>query len=248
MINLYKAEILKIFTVRSTYILIGLAILLEIFVGFLIGYHATGADLHNTQYLSTQISDAIAVVTIFSTIIAILLMSNEYRYNTIMYTLTYSNSRSKILIAKIGAIASFAVIYSIVTAILAVLLIYLGINVHHLTLVHQTFYYWDIIWRVVFYCCASMLFGLLWVLYFRSIVAAIVIMFLIPSTVEPLIGLLIKDNKIYLPYTALGQVLTKAPNGVKQLSFENAAIVSLIYICTGFAIGWTLFLRRDATN
>jgi len=43
-----KAEFRKLFTVRSTYILTGLAILFVIFFAFYIeGYHLSGKDLQN---------------------------------------------------------------------------------------------------------------------------------------------------------------------------------------------------------
>jgi hypothetical protein len=49
----------------------------------------------------SNLSDAIQPMSLLMAIIVILLMAHEYRYNTITYTLTASNRRSKVLASKL---------------------------------------------------------------------------------------------------------------------------------------------------
>jgi ABC-2 type transport system permease protein len=257
MIASIKSEFRKLFTVRSTYILIGFALAYMIFYNFyIIGFnvgrnHASLVNLHSPLYLMIETTRAsgIAAPILFSSIIAVLLMAHEYRYNTIMYTLTNSNSRNKTILAKIIAITGFAVIFSLFVEVLAPSLALLGMHFHHLTLVHQVFYYRDFFWRVLFFGWAYAMIGVLLAVLFRNVVASIVGLFLIPVTIEPLIGLLLSTNQQqYMPFTALTAVLNNGllNNVPGQLSAVHSAVVVLVYLIVGWAIGWILFNRRDA--
>ena len=254
-----KAELRKLFSIRSTYILIGLALLYMLFYDFYIvgikaGHNHSFVSPSSSLYLITEVTRAssIAAPILFSSIIAVLLMAHEYRYNTIMHTLTLSNSRNKTLIAKIVAITGFTIIFSLFVEVLAPIFALAGLHVHHLVLPHQIFYYRELFWRVIFFGWGYAMIGLLLAILFRNVVASIVSLFLIPVIIEPLLGLLLNTNQQqYLPFTALTAVLNngllrvgKAGSG--QLSAEHSAVVVLIYIVIGLAIGWLLFLRRDA--
>ena len=199
--------------------------------------------------IETTRARGIAAPILFSSIIAVLLMAHEYRYSTIMYTLTNSNSRSKTILAKIIAITGFAIIFSLFVEILAPSLALAGIHVHHLPLVHQVFYYKDFFWRVLFFGWAYAMIGVLLAVLFRNIVASIVSLLLTPIIIEPLIGLLLSTNQQqYMPFTALNAVLNNGllNNVPGQLSAVRSAMVVLVYLVIGWAIGWVLFLRRDA--
>src|SRR5665213_2522874 len=164
-----KSEFRKLYSVRSTYILIAIAfaymILFDFYVvGWKGGAHTmTVGGLHNPNYLMISVTRAggIAAPVLFSSIIAVLLMAHEYRYNTIMYTLTSSNSRSKTLIAKIIAVTVFSVIFLVLLMVLAPLMVLLGIHTHHLKLAHQVFYYREFFWRVLFFGWVYPMIGIL---------------------------------------------------------------------------------------
>jgi hypothetical protein len=51
-----------------------------------------------------------------------------------------------------------------------------------------------------------------------------------------------------MPFTALNAVLNNGllNNVPGQLSAVRSAMVVLVYLVIGWAIGWVLFLRRDA--
>ncbi|HTB48617.1 MAG TPA: ABC transporter permease [Verrucomicrobiae bacterium] len=254
-----RAELRKLFSIRSTYILIGLALLYMVFydfyvVGIKAGHNNGFISPQSPLYLITQVTRAasIAAPVLFSSIIAVLLMAHEYRYNTIMYTLTASNSRNKTLLAKIIAITGFTVIFSLFIEVLAPLLALAGLHLHHVVLPHQVFYYHELFWRVIFFGWAYAMIGLLLAILFRNVVASIVSLFLIPITIEPLLGLILNTNQQqYLPFTALTAVLNNGllrmgRVGGGQLSAAHSALMVLVYIVIGLAIGWALFSRRDA--
>ena len=95
MIPTLKAEFKKLLSVRSTY-LTSLAALL--FVAGLIAFYGQGfktepKDL-NSLFLVGTITIFSNITAIAGAIIALLLLAHEYRYNTIVYTLTASNSRT----------------------------------------------------------------------------------------------------------------------------------------------------------
>ena len=107
MIPTLRSEFRKLFTVRSTYVVSALALVLTIAIAFYgIGYksgHSLGASgLHDAAL------NGIAIVGVFVGILAILLICHEYRYNTIAYTLTTANNRLKVLLAKLIVVTVFA--------------------------------------------------------------------------------------------------------------------------------------------
>lgn len=93
--------------------------------------------------------------------------------------------------------------------------------------------------------------GLVLAVLFRQIVAIIVTLFLVPSTVEPLLSMLLKDNAKYLPFTALDSVITGSgttATGNAALSAAAGAVTFGIYLAVLWVVTWIVFLRRDATN
>ncbi|MEK7153194.1 MAG: ABC transporter permease, partial [Patescibacteria group bacterium] len=102
-----RSEYRKLFTIRSTYIISGLALLLVGFISFwVMGYKGASDNPHLLMDAATMTGQAISL---FMTILAILLITHEYRYNTIMYTLTSSNRRSKALLSKAIVVSVYVV-------------------------------------------------------------------------------------------------------------------------------------------
>jgi len=245
-----KAEFRKLLTVRSTYIITGLVLLLVIFVAFYVeGWRLDSGGLHDPTELAGDVTGAL-MITVFGAIVAILLMTHEYRYNTIMYTLTSSNSRSKVLISKFIAVSVYALFLAVLIGVLSPTLSYLGVHLHGHTLVPQTLHYGNLIWRSLFYGWGYGMAGLLLAVLTRNQVASIVALFLIPDLGEQLLGLLLKHNTVYLPFSALNQVIGSHNNmgdpNSSDLSPGKAAGVYAIYLVVGWLVAWVLFLRRDA--
>lgn len=248
MIAALKAEFRKLLTVRSTYIITLAVVALTIFVaGYIEGWQLSAADLHKPDQFSGDVLGALNL-TIFGAIVGILLMTHEYRYNTIMYTLTASNSRSKVLLAKVVAISAYALFLTVIVCFLSPVMSNVGVHLHGHTLVPQTLHVGNLIWRSLFYGWAYGLTGLLLAMLVRVQVGAIVALFLIPSLVEGLLGQLLKHNVVYLPFTALDQVIGNTPPqaGSTPLAPGKAAITFSIYLVVGWIVAWILFVRRDA--
>lgn len=238
MLSVTRAEMRKLLTVRSTYILSGLALII---VG-LISFWALGikGTPHNSSLLMESV-EVSGIVSLFVAIIAILLITHEYRYNTIMYTLTATNSRSKVLIAKLMVITAFATIFTSVAALMAIGLTWAGISIGPGGMVVQEFYYWDTIWRSLFGSLAYVWAGLLFGVLLRHVVGALVVFLIVPSTIEELLTLLLKENSKYLPFTALESVQSGA-----LMAPSKAALIFTAYLAGGWIVAWLLFLRRDA--
>ncbi len=248
MIAALRAEFRKLLTVRSTYVLVGAAILFVVFFAFYIeGYHLGGKDLLNPHLYNDDIVGALtSLPMIFGGIVAILLMTHEYRYNTIMYTLTTSNSRSKVLAAKFIVISVFALLLTVAVAGLAPLMSYFGIHLHGMTLVPQELHYSSIVWRALFNGWTYVMAALLLAALIRNQIGAIVSLFAIPIF-EQVLSLLLGHNSVYLPFIAHMAILQHAEPRLGAISYAHAAAVFGTYLAVGWLVAWILFLKRDAS-
>jgi ABC-2 type transport system permease protein len=246
MIPTIKAELRKVFTIRSTYIILMIVLLLLLFFGFFIsGWRIDSSDLHNPTTLVGDAYGAVSIVSVFIGVITVLLMTHEYRYNTILQTLTLANKRSKVLLAKILVVSVLAIIFTFIIVTLSPLLALWGLHAHHLNLVHQQIPYLNLLWRSLFYGWGYAMLALLIAVLIRNQIGSIATLLIVPGTVEALIGLLLKSNVVYLPFSALKTVVGEGqyPNSITAV---HAAMVFTAYLIVGGAIGWILFLRRDA--
>jgi ABC-type transport system involved in multi-copper enzyme maturation permease subunit len=240
MIALLRAEFRKLLSIRSTYIISGIALLLIGFIAFYVaGYKGVGASSH---WLMGIVSEVSTILAIFTSLIAILFMGHEYRYNTIMYTLTAANSRTKVLLAKVIVTVLFSFGLMAASVLLATLAYWMGVlfspSFGRMILAPE--FFWGDIWQAVYYLLAYSLVGLLFAFLFRHLVGAIAAVFIVP-TIEGLLSMLLKDNTKYLPLSSLEQVHTQS-----LWSPGKAALLFTIYLVAAWVITWFLFLKRDA--
>lgn len=260
------AEFKKIFTVRSTYILSIGFFLLTVFLAFYIqGFKnsddvvaaAPGANL----FLAGTITQIANVIQLAGTFIALLLLGHEYRYNTIIHTILASNSRSKVLASKIIAILTYVFFYSAAVTVIALWLMWAGVaaNGHHLP--HQHINYLTYVIKSVVFSEAYAMAGLLIVALIRNLIGSFIVLLVVPNTIEGLLSLLLKQHSIYMPFTALQEVvqppvvngLSIGAHGARDASINtghlspvHGALVYLAYLVVVWAIAWYLFLKRDA--
>jgi ABC-type transport system involved in multi-copper enzyme maturation permease subunit len=247
MIPALRSEFKKLLTVRSTYIVTALVLLFMCFIAFYVeGWRLKPSDLHNPMMLTSDVFGGLSL-SIFSAIIAILLVTHEYRYNTIIYTLAGSNSRSRVLAAKVIVVSCYALFLTVLLGIISPVASYLGVHAAGHSLVPQTLHYTNIIWRSLFYGWAYGMAGLLLALLIRVQIGAVVAVFILPGLVESLLAQLLNKNSVYLPFTALANVI--GDTGVKDISISPArgALVFAGYLAVGWIVAWYLFLRRDAS-
>lgn len=270
MMSALKAEFKKLLSVRSTYgwILVAL-VFLGIYGIYGEGFKDSAAIQQMVQnhslkpgaslFIAGTITQISSFVAIFGAIIALLLMAHEYRYNTIAYTLTASNSRTKVLAAKILAVLGFTFVYSALMTLIGIGMIYIGLALSHNVLPHQDVNYLTYLAKSVFYAEGYALAALVFAAIIRNLVGSFVALLVVPGPVEALLTLLLKSDSVYLPFMALSQVIAGPtlinnhpahpadhPNG--YLSAPKGAVVFLIYLAVGWLIAWYLFLRRDATK
>jgi ABC-2 type transport system permease protein len=191
-------------------------------------------------------------------LIGLLLLTHEYRYNTIVYTITASNSRNKVLASKVISIFLYVFIFSLLASIIAIGLLFAGAAAGGHTLIHQDINYLTFLAKCVFLAEGFAMGGLLFAALIRNQVGAIAALFIIPNPVEGILSLLLKHNSVYLPFTALQQVAQgpiiknvqaghPAPeSSTGYLSAPKGALVFLAYLIGGWIVAWYLFLRRDA--
>lgn len=243
MISLLHAELRKLLTIRSTYVVSMIGLLLIGFLSFYMqGYRWIGPDSERFGGLMFHIAELLPT---FAAIVAILVMAHEYRHNLIVYTLTIANSRTKVLISKILVILGYTVVFGLVAAAFGAAMCWLGVQLSNdprNVLGPQTFAWGDIAWRYLYYFGAYALLGLLLTVLFRHVVGAIAFLFIVPGTVEALAGFVLKENAKYLPFSALRDVLSPT-----ALSSSQGALLFAAYLLVAWIAAWLLFLRRDAS-
>jgi ABC-2 type transport system permease protein len=258
MISALKSEFRKLLTVRSSYVIAGIALALLAFVSLYIeGYKNGPLNIVGpgaSVFLAYSIRQHAMVLSIFSALVALLLLTHEYRYNTIMYSLTATNRRSKVLAAKIIASLTYTFVLVLVGAVFSFVCMVVGLHLSGHTLPAQTIDYVDYFRKLLFFCEGYTMAALFLAAVLRNQVAAIAVFFIVPGTVENLLSLLLKDKTVYLPFSALTQVIQQpplagvvrevSPNG--SLTPGQGALVFLAYLVVGWVIAWVLFLKRDA--
>ena len=248
MIPEIKAEFKKVFTIRSTYIIIAITIALSIFFGFYIGgWHSDKLQLLDPLRIYGIAQQTINFLAIFPALIGLLLFTHEFRYNTVAYSLTLSNNRSKVFAAKLIVISVISLVSAAILLTISPLLADWGIRAHGLNLIHQSFFFRDIIWKGLAYGWMYALAGFVIAALIRNQIGAIVVLFIVPGTVERLLGLLLNNNVVYLPFSAFHAMLgADLGGGIKStISPISALYVSLGYIVFSLALSWVLFVKRD---
>lgn len=247
--HIIKSELRKLLTIRSTYILIFLSFaLIILFAFFFEGYKGnTGSPASTLQSTALHeiVANGVGLGITFASIIAILFMAHEYRYNLIMYTLTANVRRGKVLMAKMFTILLFGVGYGLLASLLALGSYMAGLSLRGAGLPAQDFSVFAEFGKVIFYSAGYILIGMLIAAIVRSVVAAIAIFLIVPTTVEPLLSLVLKDNSKYLPFTALDSTVGAAMSP-HTLSSGSAIMVSCLYLAVAVIATWLVFSRRDA--
>jgi ABC-type transport system involved in multi-copper enzyme maturation permease subunit len=171
----------------------------------------------------------------------LLLVTHEYRYNTVLYTLTAVKSRTRVFLAKIIVISGFALLFSLLFAFASPALTSLALSLRGIEIGPQVFNYGDLLWRALFVGWGTAMAAFVIAMLIRVQVGAIVALFLVPATVEQLAGLALKDNAVYLPFRSLANITFPA-----EVSPGKSALVFLCYLVPVLLVTWYSFLRRDA--
>lgn len=252
MITTLRSEFRKLLTIRSTYLVTIIAVLLVILLaGYGEGYRNGGQA--NSQTLNNSLLNMGSFTSLFAAIVAILAMAHEYRYNTIIHTLVNSNSRTKALLSKVAAVIVYCLLLTLLLCIVTLGGIAMGANLGGHPLPHQEIDYILYYVKAAFFITGTAMAGMLFAVLIRNVVAAFAIFFILPNIIETIANLLIKEKSVYMPFSALNEVLITVPPDVSgtpfvlgNLSPLEGALIFLAYLIPGWIITWLLFLRRDA--
>ena len=243
MVNNLKAELRKLYSIRSTYIMPLLCLSLALLFAFYgVGFHSAEGDLHNPFLLTQSIINGVGFLAMIGTVVAVLLVAHEYRYNFISYTLTASKTRSQVLPAKLLAATTYALLFTVLFAVAIPLLAAAGLHANGSHYITQSIPYASLTWRVLFTGWGYFMLGMTIALLVRNLIGAVVTALVFPAIVSNLLTLAFRGNSKYLPYHALNNVLSP-----HTMSSGKAAIVVAVYIVVGWVVAWVLFVKRDAS-
>jgi ABC-type transport system involved in multi-copper enzyme maturation permease subunit len=246
MIATLKSEFRKLFTVRSTYAIFIISLLIvALFAGYGDGFRATANGLQRPEVLMTESFNAIVFGGLLLAFVGLLLVGHEYRYNTIMYALTDSNRRYKVLLAKFLAVSTFAVVTSLILAFFSPLCTLIGAHLHGVHVAAQHFDYWSVIWRCAFVGWGYAIYAFILIFIMRNQVGSIVTFLMIPLIGESIISHIFTKSAQYVPFGMLQAVAAPQDLGNHTTS-SHAVIVALVYMAVGLLVGTVLFLKRDA--
>ncbi len=242
-----KAEFRKLLTVRSTYVITAICLAFTILIAFYaLGYRLTAVEASGSNALADSPHAVIQFVGLLLGLVGILMITHEYRYNTIMYTLTAARRRWQTLASKIIVITTFAVVVGAAITIISPYLTKFGVNLRGTQLAPQDLPLGTIVLKSMLYCWGCAMFGAIIATLIRVQAGAIVIYLLMPLLVENILVLLLKDNTKYLPFTALSHVVRDGPVSAGALSYTQTVLVVLSYIVVGWLVTLVLFNKRDA--
>lgn len=299
MIPQIKSEIRKLLTVRSTYILVLVAMALivlftyvgtsgtysseitcvrdghteiiseeaymetspeELCEGGNVNYNDKYSDDVEKDRLLFGLQEIVPVISLFASIILVLLVAHEFRHNTISYTLTISNSRSRVVAAKLLVSAAFVLLATLLAMGVAVGTFFVAASIKGLNVPAQDFDWLYIVGRHLTYSLGFTLFGMGIALLVRNLTAAIAALFVLP-TINDIAGYLLSTRDYeptkLLPFSALnrvGNVVTDVmsssasfiPSGSEnQASVMQALAVFAAYLVGVWLISWILFIKRD---
>mgnify|MGYP006146577103 CR=1 FL=1 len=256
MLTTLRAEFKKLLTVRSTYILMIVALVIAAFFAtYVFGYRGNMQQASSPSFLTDIFQVTLGVFTTFGAIISILLMAHEYRYNTILYTLTWNKSRVKVLLAKAFTVLSLMTVGGLLVLAVSYAGVHLGLSLRSASMGPQNFELFDMAWRYAAYVWGYGLIGLIFGVLLRSVVAAIVAFFMIPALEGILGGLLLKEDAKYLPFRVLDSIPTTgaadslaATSGFSMLSSEKAVTTAALYLLILGVVATVLFIKRDASE
>ena len=248
MIPAIRSEIRKILTIRSTYIMSVIALAFILFMSFMTSRSISDSGF-NPSVLTTTINGMSMLMGTFCSIAGLLIMSHEYRYNTIVYTITASRSRSNVLLSKMVTVTLYSLVMVIAGTLVALLGAYIGPATSGFKLISQDINILTVLVNSMLFCIANGLVGILIVVLTRNQILSLAILFL-GGMVEGLLSLVLKSNSQYLPFSALGRLINQSGVsdffGSKPLSPYQGLAVFMIYLVTIGMVAWVLFMRRDA--
>lgn len=247
-----KSEFKKLLTVRSTYILTGLALIICAFTAFYaLGYAQGAAPLSTADkpfFLDDVVYSMLATVVLFASIVGILLVTHEYRYNTISYTLTSTRRRMQVFASKFLVMIGYTLVLTVVASIIGYFGAKWGVSLKGIEMAPQNVELLNWLWRFSAYAIFTVIIALGIAFLVKNTIAAVVIYLIAPVTVENLLMLVLKDNADFLPFKAIDAIAASSTLGTSSLTALTALGIASIYVVAIGAVSAILFVKRDASS
>jgi len=257
----------RLWSIRSTYWLIGSTLAFQFFMSLIIAasVDAGDSDFSEGQLTSSVVSvgASIGSLPLFSAYIIAMLgvfsFGHEYRHGMIRATLTAVPNRGAVFTAKVLTTGILAAVLGIVCALLGLLnaTMFLGDDADT-----GSSFVWKVILGLVVYTVLFGLFGLAVSEILRNQTGALALVLLFPSVIEGALHLLLvipegEDgiNKVakFLPFDAGGQMFARPLFadiddifGYVPLEPAEGGLVLGIFTLVLLALASTLFVKRDA--
>jgi ABC-type transport system involved in multi-copper enzyme maturation permease subunit len=207
MIAAMKSEIRKLLSLRSTYVIFGMAMLLTLVMnGWVMGYKhgQVGSTL-----LTGVISSTFQGTSFLLGLIVLLQVTQEYRYNTIYYTMTLSRSRTAIFLSKILVATLVMFVGAAILMAAGVASCMVGVAISGDSIGVQNIAWSSLLPHGAVYVWGAGMYALLIGFILRNQVGTIVLYIFGINVAEQLLSLLLKSNAGYLPFRALDGALTQ---------------------------------------
>ena len=238
-----RSEIRKVLSLRSTYVIVGLLVLIALIMdGWVAGYKHGPLD---STFVAELIRATFQGTSALLGLIVLLQITHEYRYNTIYYTMTLARSRTTIFFAKVLVATLIMFTGAALFMALGVASGLAGVAVSGDSLGTQSIAWSNLLTHGGMYVWGAGIYALIIGFILRSQVGAIVVYLFGASIAEQLLGLLLKSNAGYLPFKALEGTLMQVPvMGV--FNPEKSMVIVLGWVVLAGTAAWLLFRHRDA--
>ncbi|MGI9083792.1 MAG: ABC transporter permease [Aeromicrobium sp.] len=272
MIDALRYEVLRLRTIRSTFWLIGIALVFQLLISMLIAWlfpdsgPLSGGDDAFSILVTAGASLGVAPLFIAYVmgLLGVFSMGHEYRHGMIRATLTALPSRISVLAAKMVTIATASVVVAFVCSLLSLL------SAAVFDVDPPSFIGWrDITLGIVLFTGLFALSGLAIATITRNQTVAVALVLLLPTVVESIIKTIVLAIKVssddpgstggvasfvrFLPYDAGGQMYTRISIGkmleifgIIPLGPVGGGLVMASFVAILLALGGWLFVRRDA--
>lgn len=237
--RLFRAELLKLRTTPRT--VIGLILpLLAIVVLGVVG-NLTGS--YEPRLVVSDILDVAGFANVIALILGVLIVTWEFRHNTIAGTFMVEPRRERVIGAKTAAALLTGAVLAVVAVALALTMTYIWIGGDP----GVSFDVWGRAARIVAVAALSGAIGVGVGAIVRGQALAIVLSFIWFLIVEPLVVNLYDTVGRYLPGQALDRVAGHVGGEHAQIATGPAVTLSLAYTIGIVVVGAALTARRDVT-
>ncbi len=234
MLNAIRYELLRLGTLRSTWLLLGGGLALQFVVASMYAGHTDMTARERFVYSFTGIT--LLLVTLFPTAVAVSAFGHEYRHRTITTTVLTLRSRGRILAAKVLTVIALAACAGV--GVVAVTLL---AGAMRGGIPSELWRVGQVLVAVVVYAVLCALVGLGVAAVTRNATIAMVAVIGFPTIVEVLLLIGTKVPERLLPFLAASKMVSPASGNVWTMPLP-LLVLAVVFL----GAGGVLLAQRDA--